>query len=511
MIVSYTNINEHERFVKEFEALQKVGYIGSFMQRAAALYGSKIALIYENKSITYQELFIQTCTVSIIAQNLGIKARDRVLLLCENNPAFYAAYYGILQIGGVIVPLNTFLHEREIVHIIQDANPSLIIVQSNLREKIGSVSIPIITEREVISPLITPSVAASFEITPLNESEMAILLYTSGTTGFPKGVMLSSLNCMTNIAQAISRVSSINHNERLLGVLPFFHSFAQVACIWGAIWVGCTVIIVDRIERKKLLASFEHEPTVFFGVPALFGLLCLLKTVPVGTITYFVSGGDVLSDKIRMAFALLYGRSICNGYGLTEASPMVSAHIEDELVSSTTVGHPFYGIECELRDESGNQLEMHSIGELWIRGANVMLGYYNDPQATEAVLQKGWLRTGDLASFDSKGRLKIVGRVKDLIIHKGIKIYPQEIELILLKHPNVLMAAVVGKEDQASGEIPIAYLQLKKEQEGIEQELRDLCAQNCAPYKVPKAFYCSTKNLPLTSVGKIDKKSLNRD
>lgn len=506
MILGKANESEHERFNHIYAKIVRLGSLGFLLHRAGNVYGERTALIYQNEKITYRTLYWRACYVSIFLRSAGVRKNDRVLVLYENSPEFYIVYYAILQIGAVVVPLNTFLHEQELRHIIADASPQLIFAHSSLAAKVKTTAVRVVTEVDLQFDKAPEQ--CSIEIEECDIDALAVLLYTSGTTGFPKGVMLSSRNCMVNIAQALARIS-VKGNERLLGALPFFHSFAQVICLWAAIWVGCSVIIIPRIERRSLMQGFTQRPTIFFGVPALYGLLCLLKTVPVDSVTYFISGGDALSEKIRMGFALLYRRRICNGYGLTEASPLVSAQIGGPVVSADTVGTPFSAISSDLRDEQGSSVAQGQVGELWIKGPNVMLGYYNDMPATQAVIVDGWLRTGDLASFDASGRLRIIGRVKDLIVHKGIKIYPQEIELILLKHPNVLTAAVVGIDDEATGQIPVAYVQLKQAQETIERELKELCTKNCASYKVPREFFCTTESLPMTSLGKIDKKQLN--
>jgi len=215
-----------------------------------------------------------------------------------------------------------------------------------------------------------------------------------------------------------------------------------------------------------------------------------------------------MPDKIRSYFSLLYGRKICSGYGLTETSPMISADLEDVLVSTNTVGKPVIGLQCVAKDEQGNDVPRGEVGELWVKGDNVMLGYYNAPEATADTMHDGWLKTGDLVYFDAQGKIVISGRIKDLIIHKGFNIYPQEVENVLISHANVLRAAVIGRMDDEHGETPIAYVQLRQAQEGIERELKKLCMQNLASYKIPREFICVTKDLPTTATGKINKKAL---
>ena len=222
---------------------------------------------------------------------------------------------------------------------------------------------------------------------------------------------------------------------------------------------------------------------------------------------YCISGGDALPDKIRAAFELVYRRKICNGYGMTETSPFIAADFDDELKPTNTVGTPALGIECSLRDEEGKDVGAGQIGILWIKGQNVMLGYYNAPEQTNAILKDGWLNTGDFAYFDQKGRIVMAGRHKDVLSSKGIKIYPQEIENIIMLHPAVLFVGVIGVPEENVGEVPVAFVSLREHVENIEQQLKKLCIEHLAAYKIPKKFIV-VKDMPVTSLGKVDKKRL---
>jgi len=486
-------------------------FIGRLLQRTARNMPHNTALIYEDTTVTYAQLYYHALQLSKKLNTLGIQPRDRVILLYENAPEFYIGYFGILQIGAVVVPLNTFLQEQEVTHILDDATPRLIIVSSALLHLVqaaaASRSIPCLTEQDMSYGQEVPTVLTHFEVCDLPSHEMAALLYTSGTTGTPKGVMLSSKNIFTNVLQGIARFELVPEDS-IFAVLPLFHSFAQNTCIWAPLLVGAAIILVPKIDRRAILKGLSQCPTIMLGVPALYGLLCLMKTAPMEKVRICISGGDALPDRIRAAFSLIYRRKLCNGYGLTEASPLISGDICDELTSTATVGTPVVGITCLLKDDKGDAVPSGKIGQLWVKGDNIMLGYYKAPEMTQAVLHDGWLSTGDLAFFDHKRRIVITGRYKDLIIHKGFNIYPQEIENIILMHADVLRAAVLGKPDPMHGEIPIAYVQLKQENKHIADQLETLCAKNLASYKIPRQFICSTDPLPTTATGKVDKKIL---
>lgn len=508
--------HEQELFKKRYAQLcgdgDQLPCLGRLLQRTARMVPNNTVLFYEDTSLTYLQLYYYATQLSKKIQSLGVKPRDRVILLYENTPEFYIGYFGIVQVGAVVVPLNTFLQEKEITHILDDAQPSLIIVSSTLLSIIETAatarSIMILTEKDMSYGAV-PAVLTNFEVTDLSADEMAALLYTSGTTGTPKGVMLSSKNIFTNVLQGIARFE-LQYSDRVFAVLPLFHSFAQNTCIWSSIFNGSSIILVPKIDRRAILKGLSKQPTILLGVPALFGLLCLMKTAPIEHVRICISGGDALPDRIRAAFALIYRRKLCNGYGLTETSPIVSGDIVDELTCTANVGTPVVGMTCILKDEVGEPVPQGKIGQLWVKGDNVMLGYYNAPEMTQSILKDGWLSTGDLAYFDHKKRIVITGRYKDLIIHKGFNIYPQEIENIIMLHPDVIRTAVIGKPDATHGELPIAYVQLKQENKNIVEQLNALCAKNIAAYKIPRQFICSIDPLPVTATGKVDKKVLRK-
>lgn len=491
-----------------------LGCLGRLLQRAAKLYPEKTALFFGATSITYKHLYYRAVCCSKVLRERGVKPHDRVLLWYENSIEFYILYFGALQLGAVVAPLNTFLHEREFAYILQDAKPVVIIADTAHAERMRQLDLaslpPVLTEKDFdfISPF--PAHMPDFEVTCLDEDAMTVLLYTSGTTGFPKGVMLSSKNCVISALQGAARFGFIDE-DRLFGVLPLFHSFAQNACIWAPFYVGCAVVVVQKIERRAIIDGLKNQPTIFLGVPALYGLLCLMKNASFKRVRCFISGGDALPDKICAAFSLVYRRNIRSGYGLTETSPFIAFDLDDILASANTTGRPLVGIACKFTNDKGDSVSAQEGGLLWVKGENVMLGYYNAPDITKETIQDGWLCTGDLAYLDERGKLVITGRTKDLIIHKGIKVYPQEIENVILTDPRVVRAAVIGQEDESTGQVPLAYVQIKQAEEGIELALRDLCVQNLAAYKVPRQFICTVKDLPATATGKIDKKKLREE
>ena len=513
MILKNQSVLEKEQhaFDQLYQTVLKDGklmFAGRLLQRAVQQHGDTVALIFQDKHITYKKLYALACALSAkIVEKYGLKPRDKAIICIDNSPEFYVAYFALWQAGLIVAPVNTFLKEKELAYIIEDAQPAIIMTSSDRVELFEKTEIslpPIVTERDIDD--VDESVEIKDTIVDLDPEELAALLYTSGTTGTPKGVMLSSKNIMTNVLQIASLLEEPSE-ERILGVLPLFHSFAQNTCVWSSIFYGITIILVPKIERRHILEALQHKPTVFLGVPALYGLLCLMKTAPLGSVRIFVCGGDALPDKIRSAFAMIYRRKLVNGYGLTETTPVLSANLEDDTVPAGNVGRPLVGVDCAIRDEHGADMAQGNIGVIWVKGDNIMLGYYKAQEATDKVLKDGWFNTGDLGYLDSKGRIVITGREKDLIINKGVNIYPQEIENVILLYPNAIRAAVVGVRD-GDEEVPVAFVQLRSHEEQPERNLKKLCMQHLATYKVPKQFYCDTKELPATATGKVDKKVL---
>jgi len=516
-------MNERERYQELYQSLMrndKPGYPGHLLERAAKLYDTKLAIIDGTTRITFSELFSQALRVSAFLKQSGIKKGDRVMILYENSVRFYQAYHGIWQMGAVVVPVNNFLHPRELHHVIANAEPNALIISDDLFTKYNEAitSIPLVITGKDLANIIQQEPVAPERIPSLLDSQdpkdMCVLLYTSGTTGMPKGVMLSATNVMMNMLQGAARFQA-EPNDSVLVALPLFHSYSQNTCIWMTALLGITVIIVAKINRKALREGLEHKPTLVTGIPQFYGLFCLMKTAKFDQVRYFISGGDVLPDRIRMGFELIYRRKLCNGYGLSETSPFISADLEDVTRPTDTVGRPLIDVEVQMRDEEGNIMPEGSVGVLWVRGPNIMLGYYKNPEMTAEMIVDGWLNTGDLARITPEGKLILCGRQKDLIKSKGMKIYPYVIENILMKHPAVTAAGVIGKTDGGDEEFPAAYIaapsvKTHEEKKALEDALRTLCRDNLAPYEIPRIFEIRS-SLPTTATGKVNKKELRKE
>lgn len=509
-------LKKFENYYKKIIKEDKVTYAGQILQRAAKKWPNITAFICEDKSITYSDLYKYSVNFTKRLQEEGLKPKDKAILLYENSIEFFIAYFGIWQSGTIIAPLNIFLQSNEVETLIDNAEPKVIVVSDSLKEKLGKYNsqnkIKILTTKDINQAKNNKiNNIESFEIPKLDFNEMAALLYTSGTTGLPKGVMLSSKNIIINAIQGMSRFQvEVTPGDKVYCALPLFHSLPQNLCVWATTLAGGTAIIVPRISRKSLYKGLEYKPKMIVAVPALYGLFCILKNANFSNVEYFISGGEAISDKTRAYFGLIYGRKICNGYGLTETSPFISVDLEDYLKPTSNVGRPLVHIECKITNDQDKELSQGQTGILWVKGPNVMLGYYKNKKATEEVIKDGWFYTGDLAYIDKFGKIVIEGRHKDLIVSKGANIYPQEIENVLLSNNQVLQAAVIGVIIH-NEEFPIAFIGSKsKNQEKLKEELYSLCKSRLALYKIPKKFIIKS-SLPISATGKIDKKVLKKE
>jgi len=510
----------YERIREEWMDAGRLRGVNHLLWRAVAKYSSKEALIAPDRTLTYNQWWYYTLIIADWLMVREVTQASRVVLYVPNSIEFYCAYFAVWHIGGVVVPLNVYLHAREIAGILDDAEPTVIITVMSLQDQLEAALAHTACKAAVIVldhylwefSYDAADSARRMQALPLalrGVEEPAVILYTSGSTGVPKGVVLSGKNVLSNTIQVrarFERVLGSSHNERFFAILPLFHAFSQNASMWLPVMVGATIITVPKIERRAIVQGLARKPTIFFGFPALYGLLVMMRNAPLNSIKLFVSGADALPDKIRMAFSLVYGRKICSGYGLTEASPVIAVDGFGQDNPTNMVGNPLMGISCQIRDADGALLPAGSVGTLWVHGDNIMTGYYNAPALTAEVLQQGWLNTGDLATMDLYGAITIAGRSKDLIINKGFNIYPQEVENVLLRHPAVFKAAVVAK-DEEGGQVPIAYVALREGTRAAPADIAAFCRENLAAYKVPRVVNC-LNDLPMTATGKIDKVKL---
>src|SRR6185436_15016843 len=323
---------------------------------------------------------------------------------------------------------------------------------------------------------------------PAAFTDPALYLYTSGTTGRPKGVVLTHRNLALNV-ESCQRTGEFDANDSFLCLLPFFHTYAITGTILLPLLSGCKMVLVDRFHPVKVLKLIgEHAVSVFLAIPSMYRVMAMTEgDYNVNSVRFPISGGEPLPVAIAQAFEKRFGVPIFEGYGQTEAAPVISLNVPGKRKLGS-VGLPLPGVDIEIWDEQKNPVETDVIGEIMVRGGNVMQGYYNLPDETAKTITRDWLHTGDLGKKDAEGYVTITGRKKDLIISAGENIYPREIEEVLAQHPKVKEVAVIGVKDEARGEVPKAFVIARDGMTVDEKELRHFCRENLAGYKVPKHF-----------------------
>lgn len=437
--------------------------------------------------------------------------RRAVGIMLPTSGLFPMALLATWMTGRVVVPLNYLLSKEDLAHVCRDAQIDLVIsVQAMLDfvEQIPDGVKPLRLEDVRFSGLPRPRLGPRWK-----DDELACLLYTSGTSGKPKGVMLSAGNLSSNIEQCV-QWARFDSRDVLLGVLPQFHSFGLTVLTLLPLAVGGKAVYTAKFVPKRIVElAREHRPTAFVAIPSMYNALRLLRS---GTrddfrsLRYCVSGGEPLPKAVMEGFQERYGVTICEGYGLTETSP-VANWCRPEEYRWKSVGRAVPEVEERIVSPEGEVLPPGVDGEIRIRGPNVMLGYHNLPEETRAVFDEdGFFRTGDMGRFDAEGHLMITGRIKEMLIIAGENVFPSEIEEILNQHPAVKESAVIGIQDESRGEVPLAFVELREGERTDEHTLRAFCRDRMSQYKVPREIRFLTA-LPRTPTGKIVRRQLSAD
>jgi long-chain acyl-CoA synthetase len=506
------------------------------LEDSARRHPHRDAVVLGDVRVDYKTLNAKANAVANLLVSRGIKPGDKVALSCPNLPQFPAVYYGILKTGAVVVPLNVLLKGREVAYHLSDSDakayvcfegtPELPMAAAGwegFREAEGCDTFFLITATPgADSPIegaetLHSAVAgqpSTFEAVSSEPTDTAVILYTSGTTGKPKGAELTHANLLLN-ALTCNRQFGVTEHEVHLITLPLFHSFGSTVQMNAGFAVGATLVLLPRFDATQAVTLLQKEKVTFFaGVPTMYwGLLgALSDDVDVDHIAanlrIAVSGGASLPVEIIKQFKDRFHVQIQEGYGLSETSPLATFSDPGRAPRPGSIGVPIWGVECCLVDDDWNVVEgSDAIGEIAIRGHNIMKGYYNRPEATAEVMRDGWFRTGDLARRDDDGYYYIVDRAKDMIIRGGFNVYPREIEEVLLTHPDVSLAAVVGIPHDSHGEEVKAFVILNRGAKTTEQELLAWGKEQMAAYKYPRVVEL-VSSLPMTSTGKILKREL---
>jgi long-chain acyl-CoA synthetase len=482
-----------------------MSWLPEFFDKAAGRNNSQIALIEEDRKWTFGELAAE---VDAIAAMLKEKVPgDTVGILLLNSQAYVATLLGTWKAGKTAVPLNYLLPPQELAYIIKDSGMSALITSQFFAQAVAAVK-PLFGARGVIlmaddpgfAPRVTKPVVPEYQ-------DPALYLYTSGTTGKPKGVVLTHRNLAHNV-EACQTAGEFDQRDSFLCLIPFFHTYAITGTILLPLLSGCKMVLVDRFHPVKVLKLIEeHAISVFLAIPSMYRVLALTEgEFKVASIRFPISGGEPLPVVVAEAFEKRFGVPIFEGYGQTEASPVISLNVPGKRKLGT-VGPALPGVEIAIWDDEKKPLGVDVVGEIMVRGHSVMKGYYNLPDETSKTITSEWLHTGDLGKMDSDGFVTITGRKKDLIISAGENIYPREIEEVLAQHPKVKEVAVIGVKDEVRGEVPKAFVIAKDGVTVDEKELRSFCRENLAGYKVPRHIDV-VPDLPRTPTGKILKRML---
>ncbi|KKM08777.1 hypothetical protein SY88_21945 [Clostridiales bacterium PH28_bin88] len=507
---------------------------------------SQTATIFMGARMTYKQIKDLADTFAAALASLGIKKGDRVAIHLPNCPQFVFAYYGVLKAGGIIVPTNPLYVERELESQLKNSGAEVILTLSKfyplvqkVRARTNLRHVIVTNIKEYFPPLLkvlftllkekkdghrvaiardgqthllqdllkhySPGQAPKVENTP---GDVALLMYTGGTTGIPKGAALTHKNLLSNTLQVRAWFSQLQEGkEIILTALPLFHSYGMTTCLNLGVQAGAALVLLPQFIVKDVLKTInKYRPTLFPGVPTMYVAINNypeVKKYNLRSITACISGGAALPVEVQAKFEEITGGKLVEGYGLSETTPVTHCNPLFGLRKSGSIGVPVPNTMAKVASlETGEELPPGEIGELAVKGPQVMQGYWENPDETAAVLRDGWLFTGDMARMDEDGYFYIVDRKKDMIIAGGYNIYPREIEEVLYTHPKVQEAVVAAVPDEYRGETVKAYIVLKEGQEATAEEIIEFCRGKMAKYKVPRLVEFRD-SLPKSMIGKI--------
>lgn len=502
------------------------------LEESAKKFSWRRCLISDEATLSFRALNRRVNQLSFgLKERLGVKKGEKVAILLNNCPEFIIALFAILKAEAVCVPLNVFLSFNELKYILRDSQTKLLISSSDFLENLrkilqekqnrpeDSLNLEniILTDKKEDKFLYWNQIIIKNQVKDLpceiEPQDLALLIYTSGTTGFPKGVMLSHSNLCSNVISSLQNLE-LTTKDRFLLILPMFHSFTLTVCILIPIYAGAGIIIIKSIRpfQKVLRSILLNRITIIVGIPPLFDILKNL-TLPAILQMFLrvkvcISGAAPLGLETLRIFKERFKRiSLLEGYGLTEASPVVSINPLQGIQKPGSIGLPLPGIETRVVRDDESEAARGEVGELIVKGPNIMRGYFNRPEDTKKAIRGEWLFTGDMAKIDTQGYIYIVGRKKEMILIHGMNVYPSEIENVLKSHAKIKEVAVVGKKDKSKGEIPVAFVALHKDSHLSESEIIDYCKGKLANYKIPRLIEFR-EDLPKTPTGKVLKRKL---
>ena len=482
--------------------------LAELLTRSVAARPDRVAVKVDDSELSYAALDEATARVAGLLRAKGVGPGDRVGIMLPNVPYFPVCYYGALRAGAAIVPMNPLLKDREVAFYLGDSDAKLIFAWHQFADAAQGGAEQTGAECVLVEPGEFEALLARCEPAPdvveRDTDDTAVILYTSGTTGKPKGAELTHGNLLRNVEVSVG-LFGLDERAVTLGALPFFHAFGQTCALNATVSVGGCLTLVPRFDGGKALEILERDGvTVFEGVPTMYAAMLndpQADAADTSALEVCVAGGAAMPVEVMRAFEEKFGCAILEGYGLSETSPVASFNRRDRERKPGSIGLPIDGVEMKLVDEHDG------VGEIAIRGHNVMKGYWQRNDATTQVMRDGWFHTGDMATVDADGYFSIVDRKKDMIIRGGYNVYPREIEEVLYEHPAVSEAAVVAVPDEKMGEEVGAAVVLKEGEDAGEDDLRDFVKQRVAAYKYPRRIWF-VDELPKGPTGKILKREI---
>ncbi len=488
------------------------------LSNAMKRFPEKEAYTFMDESTTFQELDIKVNKFAHSLALQGIGKGDTIALLLGNTPNFIIAYYGALSVGAQVLPVNPTFTSREIIFILSDSKAKGVVAEASLQSAFNEIKQDLSfldfivytqpLENELSISNFLDNDVVDYKGPIVEEDDVAIILYTSGTTGDPKGVMLTHKNMHSN-ALACVELFELTPEDRVITVLPIFHVFCMTVCMNASILSGATMLILQKFSPNEVIETIsKYKATVFAGVPTMYNFLLQVSTdsEKFSSLRFCVSGGAALPVAVINGFKEHTGIQIQEGYGLSESAPVTAFNPLRGVCKPGSIGVNIPFVENKVVDMNGQEVPVGEIGELIVKGPNVMKGYLNKPEETKRALKDGWLYTGDMAKMDEDGYFYIIDRKKDMIIVGGFNVYPREIEEVLYDHPDIVEAGVIGIPDESYGEAVKAFI-VSKNKNLHEEDVREYLKDKLVKYKQPK-YIEFLDELPKNTTGKILRKNL---
>ncbi len=489
--------------------------LASLLTESAARAPELPAIRLGDAELSYGKLDDLSARLATLLREKGVEPGDRVGVMLPNVPDFPVAYYGVLRAGAIVVPMNVLLKRREIAFYLEDSGAELLLAWHGFAEEARDGAADAGAEMIEVEPATFAATLAELEPTPglldTAEDDTAVILYTSGTTGKPKGAELTHMNLFRNADVSSRTTCEIASGDVVLGALPLFHSFGQTVGMNASLKVGACLTLVPKFDPGEALATMQRDKvTHFYGVPTMFGALLHhpgREDYDTSSLRTCITGGASMPVEVLRGFEEAMGAVVLEGYGLSETSPVACSNHPDDERKAGSIGTPIEGVEMRVVDEDDNEVAQGEVGEIVIRGHNIMKGYWQRPDATEEAMRGGWFHSGDMARIDEDGCFYIVDRKKDLIIRGGYNVYPREVEEVLFEHPKIREAAVVGVPHDEWGEEIGAAVVLHEGEELAPEEVSAYVKERIAAYKYPRLVWF-VDDLPKGPTGKILKREI---